>query len=267
MPFPETPRVEFAKNTLKQVIFQVRFPTILRISASQPADFQECLRDHYPLYDQQTPGLGLPSEFARLVQQLGIDQKLSQPATHNFHTTDRKRSVGLTQDFISVTTNSYVRWTAFRGEIEAALKALTDIYKPKFYRRIGLRYQNLIDREDLGLADKDWSDLINPSLLGILGTPGAGDAVEETSTDVVFGLNEGKARLRHGLQELHDRKVYQIDVDFFLENEGDDLNVLTLLDTYNRSIGNLFRWAISPELKEALRQHDDVPRPANGGEL
>ena len=52
MPFPESERVVFRRNTLAEVICQLRFPPILEIAAKDPAAFQEQIRAEYPLYQR-----------------------------------------------------------------------------------------------------------------------------------------------------------------------------------------------------------------------
>ena len=41
-------RVKYNRCPLVEVIFQLRFPTILSINSKQPADFQEKIRKEYP---------------------------------------------------------------------------------------------------------------------------------------------------------------------------------------------------------------------------
>ncbi|WJI52911.1 TIGR04255 family protein [Mesorhizobium sp. C089B] len=65
--FPNSERVIYARSPLVQVICQIRFPKILRIEASPPADFQDQVRDLYPIVEQQLPpGMqDLPPEVAK----------------------------------------------------------------------------------------------------------------------------------------------------------------------------------------------------------
>ena len=48
--FYERDRYQYRKNQLLEVICQLRFPTILSISAREPADFQDAIRDEFPKY-------------------------------------------------------------------------------------------------------------------------------------------------------------------------------------------------------------------------
>ena len=48
--FSASERVLYGKRQLIEVICQLRFPTILSISAKEPAEFQEAIRAEFPRY-------------------------------------------------------------------------------------------------------------------------------------------------------------------------------------------------------------------------
>lgn len=50
--FSDSERVHYAKAQLAEVVCQLRFPSILRIAAEEPADFQERIRATYPRYSR-----------------------------------------------------------------------------------------------------------------------------------------------------------------------------------------------------------------------
>ena len=66
--FSDRERYLYRKRQLVEVICQLRFPTILSISAREPADFQEAIRGDFPQYkrllEQAQPKLsGGPGSF------------------------------------------------------------------------------------------------------------------------------------------------------------------------------------------------------------
>jgi uncharacterized protein (TIGR04255 family) len=75
------------------------------------------------------------------------------PVQHIFETQDRKSSVTLSRDSLTLKTTSYTRWEAFRAEIEGARAAFEQIYTPASYSRLGLRYVDFIRRSILELND------------------------------------------------------------------------------------------------------------------
>ena len=140
MPFPESPIEIYDRNLLEEVICQVRFPAILRISAQSPADFQEKLRQKYPLYSESSLSnkmpANLPKEFAEIISSLPLTG--SPPGKeYRFASTDEKKAVSLGQEFLAFSEKKYVRWRTFREELALAERALRDTYKPAFYSRIG----------------------------------------------------------------------------------------------------------------------------------
>lgn len=256
MPFPESQRVVYKNNPLAEVICQLRFPTILEIGSEDPAGFQKRIRSRYPLYARDEPGARMPREISEIVAQLRLPIG-TERTTHKFLTEDSNRFVSLANDFIAVTEKQYSRWEHFRDEIGVAQAALEQVYQPSFYSRVGLRYQDIIDKTKLGLGSEPWESLVSPSIIGVLGAPEVGGRVQEIRTEARIALDEvagGFVTLRHGLVESSPNggQAYRIDADFFTQERSDAEHVLGILDTFNRLAGNLFRWAISARLRDAL---------------
>jgi uncharacterized protein (TIGR04255 family) len=259
MLFPESNRVVFQKNPLVEVICQLRFPTILEISSEDPADFQKKIRAEYPLYERDEGGISLPKEFMGILDRFTV--RPAERLTHKFSTEDSARLISLNREFLAVTETQYERWDHFRKEICRAKAALEEIYSPAFYSRVGLRYRNIIDRDSLGLADKPWSSLLNSALSGVLGAEGIRDQVKEFHGETLIEISElpgGHVTLRFGLVRLasENRQVYQIDADFFTRERSAPDHVAETLDKFNRLAGNLFRWAITALLHEALKPEE-----------
>ena len=55
MLFSDRPRTHYEKPLAHEVICQLRFPTILTINNTEPADFQEAVREDFPQYARR-PG-------------------------------------------------------------------------------------------------------------------------------------------------------------------------------------------------------------------
>src|SRR5690242_15423151 len=149
--FPNSPRVVYEHAPLLSVVCQLRFPSLLRIESEPPVDFQERIRDNFPQYERGQAGLPagvtLPPDVMRL-----IGQKLGGSGYH-FSKENGSARVTLTPDFLALETSRYTEWKNFRADLEGPLRALVDVYRPSFFSRIGLRYQNAIDRAVIGLSD------------------------------------------------------------------------------------------------------------------
>jgi uncharacterized protein (TIGR04255 family) len=256
MPFPESPRVVYQNNPLVEVICQLRFPTILEISAEEPAAFQKKIRSRYPLYSKEEGGLVVPKELAGLLATLPIP-KPAELLTHKFLTEDSTQFISLTRDFLAVSEQRYHRWEQFRHAIQQAQAALEEIYRPAFYSRIGLRYRDVIDKVKLGLTHQTWDSLLQPAFLGILAASEVHNNIQQIRAQVLIKVDEipgGFLHLQHGfgMDAPVNPDTYLIDADFFTEDRRATQNVSHVLDTFNRIAGNFFRWAITNGLQRAL---------------
>ena len=258
MPFPPTPREIYRDNPLEEVIFQLRFPTILSITSGPPAKFQEQIRDEYPWYAQQGPAdlPDVPSELREMIQGFGMPQL---PFTYQFETENRTRTISLAQDAVSVQERQYHQWLDFRKEIQRTEGILREIYAPAFYTRIGLRYRDVLDRSHYGLETIPWSELLNPIFLGVLGSREVPqEAVQQSQSQVVLTIPDvdgGQVSLQHGLaaREGEDPSVYLIDADFYTQSRCHSDDAFDAADKFNKWAGHLFRWAITDVLREKLQ--------------
>jgi uncharacterized protein (TIGR04255 family) len=247
--------VHFTQDTLEQVICQLRFPTILAIGTAPPAEFQNRVRHKYPLYQRTGDQPPLPAELGPVLAQLGMP---SPPflVGHQFNTEDSACTISLTQDFVAIAHLHYDRWENFLPEIDLAESALREVYQPAFYTRVGLRYRDIVNRVSIGIKQEDWSNLIQPYFAGLLATETATSVLQSTSaTRLRIDAVEGATvTIRHGLTEIESRPdpCYVIDADFAAEGKCDRDGAFRALDIFHHLAGNLFRWAITPRLYEAL---------------
>ncbi len=262
MTFPHSNRVIFDKNPLEEVICQLKFPTILEIGAQRPAKFQNEIRDDYPLFEVEQPAF--PKELEQLVSTLPIP-KPTDAVTYKFISADGKSLISLGSEFVAFKENKYTTWQRFSKELERAQRALEEIYKPAFYTRVGLRYRDIIDRVKLGIENEPWEELLNPSLLGLLGSQdNVGSHVEQIETEASLRIEEvkgGRATIRHGIgKRVKDNsEVYLIDTDFYTTERSIGKDVPEILQRFNRLGGDFFRWAITPKLHNALAPRELLP--------
>lgn len=262
MPFPESQRVVYENNPLVEVICQLRFPTILRIGTGQVADFQDKIRNEYPLYNLHEPSFDLP-ELPKDLPEF-VRQALPKPtgsSTYKFLTADSQRFISLSQDFLALTDLSYTRWESFRDSMIMAEEIFKEIYKPAFYSRVGLRYRDIISRQDLQLTEASWKDLLMPHIIAELGDPEVSGAIDTIQTQSIIKTPDipgGKVRLIHGLVKLRDsgEQCYMIDADFSLERREGTNEPFEILGKFNRLAGSLFRWSITDRLHRAM-----APKP------
>lgn len=253
MLFSDNARYQYASSPLIEVICQLRFPTILSIGSTEPAQFQEVVRADFPRYvarqEQQPPRL--------------VNGKLEQtpPITnYNFITADGLWKINLTQNFIALSTLRYTRWEEFAQKLDKVLALFIQIYQPAFFERIGLRYVNAFSRKRLNLEDALWDDLVNAPFIGVLSEPDVDEKItSKCSLDVEMSLGENRRmKLHAGPGMLGDGKKdpepkFILDGDFsVLERQIPAQRIAGDLDTLHDYAVRLFNAAITQELHDAM---------------
>ncbi len=268
MPFPkvDTGRVIYSKNPLTSVICQLRFPPILLIEAETPARFQEQVRSEFPELREVNEGthLSLPDSIAQIVPS-ELRESLAGRGNrrYEFKTADDNWSLSLTKDFVALEVKQYYRWEEFRTRLLLALNALIDIYKPAYFNRIGLRYQNVVDRDQLGLSGTPWKNLLSDFILGALANDTMMSNIVENHGAFSLRLNDQDdfVRVQHGLgsdtEDKTSQEKYLLDNDFYtnqkVQAEVQDADRKT--DEFNALNRRLFRWCIRTKLHEAMVPH------------
>ncbi len=255
MLFPELHRVLYERNPLEEVICQLRFPAILRITAEPPARFQDAIRHQFPVFKERrdTPFTGLPEELraALPAEMLG----LMPDVAFDFESEDGGLTVSLTKDFLALTARHYGRWEEFREILLGVWDACRNNYQPAYITRVGLRYRNILRRSKLGLGNTAWSHLLKPHILGVLQEGSVAEKVVSSIQDVRLSDGEEKqVRIRHGLSKAKDADevCYLIDSDFFAERKVPCDRAQDTLDGFHVDANRLFQWCIERGLHDAL---------------
>jgi uncharacterized protein (TIGR04255 family) len=263
MPIPDVPHTLYQKNLLDQVICQLRFPPILKIDMQAPFEFQDIIRQSYPLY--ATAKEGQPDLSPETMVQLPPGMRAISAVdkmNYRFFSEDQLWTVNLASQFIALTTRAYQSWQPYRDRIDLPLRALTEIYRPSFLSRVGLRYINVIRRSSLGLVGVPWSELIQPQIAGILASSDvAVEAVQKELCNHELRLGSGQTLLRlvHGLGSDNQtgEQVYMLDFDFFSDDRLEFADVLIKLDEFNHHARRFFHWCVTEKLLEALEPQPD----------
>lgn len=159
-------RVRYENSPLVEVVFQLRFPTILSINSTQPVDFQERIRERYPYFEDQL------EEFGDVVVNPQLKaasmRKTGESKNYAFISADNMTKINLTPSFIAISSMAYTQWEDFQKHIQFIIPIFKEIYHPAFYTRVGLRYIDVITRSKLDLEERNWTDLIQPHVLGMV---------------------------------------------------------------------------------------------------
>jgi len=247
--FPETPRIRYERNPLNQVVCQVRFPPVLRLQAQAPFELQEAIKDRFPIYSEADEGTEPPAILAQLIGK----QRRSQ--VHRFFSEDQRWSASVEANFIALTCGDYKAWEEFEELFDLLLVNFDNIYQPSFLTRIGLRYQNTIQREWIG-SDGDWGEYINPTLVGPLRDRAIEKAILEAGAGlrIALGYESDALHFQHGIAELEgeDQRCYLLDFDYYTDKKTQIEDAKHVIERLHGYSGQAFQWAITPQLHEAM---------------
>lgn len=255
--FFDRDRYLYRKHQLVEVICQLRFPTILSISAREPADFQEAIRRDFPQYkrllEQAQPKIsGVPGN-------LRVEEG-NRVTNYQFLSADGRWKVNLTNNFVALATPAYTKWEDFAAKLDLILAQFIPIYQPAYFERVGLRFINVFSRKALDLEGVPFRELLQPGYLGLLGE----DDVREESfarsgQDIELAVSGGcRVKLHAGPGMLQRGTVKDNEVKFILDNDifmNGKLPVAQCapaLQTVHIQADRLFAGAITQRLHEAM---------------
>ncbi|MCO6512164.1 MAG: TIGR04255 family protein [Aridibacter famidurans] len=257
MSIPTSERVVFQNNPIVEVVCQLSFPPILRIESELPATLQEGIRKDFPEYVesqrsgfQLTMPVGVPSKFSPGTLSTENNKKI-----HTFVTEDKTRFIVLTSDSVAFVAKVYSDWNDFKGWIKNPLDQFIKEYEPRYFKRIGLRYKDLIVRSKLELKVAEWKDLLVPSIAGELCWEGMDELITGKTSQAVYQIGEyERLVLNHGtvIESKAKEECYLIDCDVSSNTESEVNNAYSVLDRFNGIAGNVFRSCLSKRLREAL---------------
>ncbi len=169
MKLPEHQRTEYRHNILFQVIFQARFPRIMKISNEQPVNFQDQIRKKgFPETKIKKAGdfpaaIPIPEQIRKALSGLGDDEYM-------FFSEDGTWQITLTKDFVALQCTGYRNYTEFEERLRTMLEIFWKEYDPNYFSRIGLRYRNLANKSILG-TDNDIRKFVPPHIAPELQEP------------------------------------------------------------------------------------------------
>ncbi len=255
--FKDCDRCQYDRSQLVEVICQLRFPTILSISAREPVDFQEAIRADFPLYSRGEDVL--PPKVTGAPGNLRL-QEQERVVNYQFLSADHRWKVNLTNSFIALATPAYTRWEDFAKQLDKALAKFIEIYKPAYFSRVGLRFINAFSRQALELEDVPLSELFTPGYLGVLAEDDVLDRNVPVYTQESEMLLSGGCRLklRTGFAKVKKNNVedkelkFMLDIDLFMMGNVPVAHSAAALQTVHLQADRVFRGAITERLHQAM---------------
>jgi uncharacterized protein (TIGR04255 family) len=252
---PPPAEVPLPHSPLIRVLAQIRFPTIASIEKIEfIAGFQEAIRQEYSILRQQK------------TQHFIVDgDDPNNPTSKegviwSFSNENYKWTIHLTNNFIALETTAYTSRAEFLEKLEFVLTSLETHIKPGHIDRIGVRYVDRIQGEDLILLPK----LIRPEVLGIF-IPTLESHIDFNICETHFELpstNDQSYTLvtrwgklpagysfDHRILDVIDKPSWILDLDM---SSGHNSNysvqtIITVAKQFMERLYTFFRWVVTDE--------------------
>lgn len=259
MRFGNYPRVTFGKNTIDEVICQVRFPPILKIT-EEIASFQDRIRKKYPEMAITAVSPEMPEQLFQLFAASG---RMPLKASHYTFSDETKIwKVSIDSQFLSLTCNLYDSFEPFAERFFELVGIFNELFDPSYYQRLGLRYRNIVVQDYLRAEQYQWKDLIAKNIAPELSEDVFSDRIKlfekktfleekESKANAIYALVKGDASFRG--KQYDNTAIYIIDIDCFTEEkQHDSESIQRYLSEFNLCVRDLFRHGISEKLYELM---------------
>lgn len=244
--FPAAVEIPLSSPPLDEVVCQVRYPPILRISQEEPAHFQELIRKRFPEFDKQQPlqiKLAPPGNSSESSVEL-------RPIIYQFTNAANKSQAVLSSTFYAVSTTKYNSWRSFLEDLKTVHEAVINTYQPAYATRVGLRYINRLTAENTGTTTREeLLSMVRSELTAVLHGR-VWDDVSEMIGVVSFNDSPAQLNVRFGYEVKEKAPTFLVDFDYFEEGQIDLNEVLTRCDRYHEAIYQAFRWMVKDESLE-----------------
>ena len=236
-------KVIFEKSPLNEVVCQLRFHQILKIAGTPPAEFQDQVRDTFPVFGEER---GIQFGVA------GTQPVITTPEpVWQLKTPDELWAVSLNSSFVALKTFAYQDFDDFLKLALPVIAAFEAVYAPPFYVRVGLRYVNrwVLPKPPNGRVE--WERYLNSHLAGMFSDTALEGAIAEARHDVVLNADRGQIGWRYsrdvGESEGEPAEQFTLDFDHYAAGQVKCSDVESLLTSFNDNAFRLFRWCLTED--------------------
>ena len=239
---------------LVRVIGRVQFARISKIEEERYiADFQEAIRDKYPLFER-----ALVSGIDVSVLQGVMQTRPAASILWRMSDLESSFRVILGTDAIMLETEKYDSRDDFLSKFDFVLKNFADNVQPSLVEAVSVRYiDHLSDAKDIS----NLPNLINRELVNVLQS-NLVDSVEASMTDIVARTEEGKINVQFGLVPPNvtyapdlvpaiDTESWILDVDSRSTGcDGKEFNAEMLREELARAAARayaFFQWSVTDQ--------------------
>lgn len=245
-------RIVFARNPLKVVVAQIRFPPAYGLA--EPTGLAVIQTAFSPRYPTSLPRT---QQVTVAVGPSGPVPPVVQPGPARFGDEGGTWVVSVGPDSASLETTRYESWVDFRARLRELLDVVEVQSQAARVERLGVRYvDELVSAEAHTIPD--WQRYVAPTLIGDVNAPWMDARVKRSLQQVSMSIGDDGINMTHGYVRNADGSEYPstfvIDTDIFTEQPVpfDVEGLLERADRYHRWAWNLFRRSITPATIDLL---------------
>ncbi len=241
--FPKKQEVQLENAPLEEVICQVKFPPILRISQEIPIDFQDAIRHQFPgLKIEAGISFNIPSQDKSQEQPFEFT-----PRMYRFLSADEKSHVVLTADFFALSNKAYTHWPDFLKIFSDVEKTIINIFQIPYSTRIGLRFVNKFTKENTGCNSmQEILHLFRDELTCLLKVD-VWNEPDDLFTQIVLNDEPRKFAFRFRFWREEREPNILLDLDYYEEGQLDLSTSIQRIEGYHNAIYDAFRWSLKDD--------------------
>lgn len=252
--FPEVKEIKLKNPPISEVICQVKFPPILKIGKELPINFQDVVRPVFPGIDIEQ-GVQIQMGVSPAEEKPLID---ASPKIFRFKSPDGKQAVSLSIDFFALSSKQYTGWVDFSEKLSFVKSAFLKEFNPSFVSRIGLRFINRFNLENVGADNfEEVLDLFRSDLTCLIRSNTWSDPVESLSQIVLSNENR-KLVFRYGMRRENQNPFFILDFDCFEEFQQDFSDISNKINEYHDVIYSAFRWCLKEKSLEKFQPVGEI---------
>jgi uncharacterized protein (TIGR04255 family) len=245
---PAAEHVVFTRSPLTQVICQIRVPAVLTIQDRPPAEFQELIRQEYPIpHREQGVAIEEPPDAERA-------KPVLLPPLWRFASSDSAWTVTLAPDFLALEcTSGYQTFDHFLTRFTHVFEHYRSVYRPTSLDRVGLRYINELAAPE-GESRAYWVERLNPLYTALLRCPDIEPGPVRSAHETRLSDQEGQFTVRHAYIDKGNGGATQfvLDYDRYVSGPIAPEGLESLLRSFNDYVFRVFLWSIESKLRKEL---------------
>lgn len=257
MPFPEKNRVKFNNNPLIEVVCQLTFSQKLY---GKDSTFENDAASIHDEIKSELPFFTKAKSVSIEIESSNQKVKHNEVEVFEYSSQDQTSKVILSPDSFTLVITKYEGWQSFYKLLSFVVSKLEKYSATKSYKRIGLRYKDIIQRSSLGLSPSvRWHELLNDKLTCLLQNDEFSEKIKGLQSSFIMDLSDIDEHSRmsstYGIVSHSETKetCFMVDSDFYVEGEITNDSSKKYLDAFNLKSRNYFQWCLKERLYSALQ--------------